>query len=117
MSKHQEPIKPTEDKRKTTKKPLFSGSQENIVTHKLLVDTNEKAKHTIFENKRQLAGHASYSHRPRGQDRAAYNASFEPVKKARLFDAEREPQKVASLSAVLNLTAKMNPMNTRLQPK
>jgi len=92
MSKHQEPIKPTEDKRKTTKKPLFSGSQENIVTHKLLVDTNEKAKHTIFENKRQLAGHASYSHRPRGQDRAAYNASFEPVKKARLFDAEREPQ-------------------------
>jgi len=92
MSKLQEPMKPTEDKRKTTKKPLFSGSQETIVTHKLSVDTNEKAKHTGFENKRQLAGHASYSHRPRGQDRAAYNATFEPVKKARLFDAEREPQ-------------------------
>jgi len=92
MSKHQKPIKPMEDKRKTTKKPPFSGSQENIVTHKLLVDTNEKAKHTGFEKERQLAGHASYSHRPRGQDRAAYNASFEPVKKAGLFDAEREPQ-------------------------
>ncbi len=92
MSKHQEPIKPTEDKRKTTKKPPFSGSQENFVTHKLLVDTNEKAVHTGFEKERQLAGHASYSHRPRGPNRATYNASFEPVKKARLFYAEREPQ-------------------------
>lgn len=91
MSRHQEPIKLTEDKRKTTKRAHFSDGSHNpdcFVAHKLPVDTDEKAKLTSFKK----TGVANCNFRYRGQDRAIYNASFKPIKQPQLFDAESEPQ-------------------------
>lgn len=84
-----------EKKPKTNKAALFSDesyTQGTFVVQKLLLDTDKKVQLTGLKKERPSVGEARYSLRARGQDAPTHTALFEPVKQARLIDAESEPR-------------------------